>query len=1183
MADQQVINGTQYWTSQQIVNGRPIYFGHIRGPKGNYDEPLTNSVGFHVFNMLYPRQYSTPSTEGYEVVPTENGIIYAPAGIGADRESFVKYGREEKPNNRANKVVKAYKLARLERRGAIEDIRRVNPIQTTPEATFIPAPDKITQQYTVINHEIVGQINISQFLSTILNELNKIRANFKIARIGFVDGVNIDYRMLRGTDFKQLSMRLKDIMTGLNRVEGSDALTPYSALDTNHFQILYRNTLNGGFKPQGVSTKTAPIHDHFYLWDAKENGVNNCLFNILRPIINKLRADNGQPKITYSSKALRKVMGIAEDLQIPADQEMFDKLAEHIEYDINVITDISVKPDSERVFEDDERKPFNKNLCLTNDVTTHYAVKTNIFPQNKVSIDIMLIDGHYCGITSDTTPEGLKKLVCPITGDLYSAKYGFNEKWDGKGEYIYNRLLEQNRTYFTCKDQVVADRIKQELKYIFYDFETVYNPDGELVPYSLGYAIFTEDEMNQAAENPEYFASCKTRVMITKASNFSNCKNVCHQVTKNLLDTLQYAERHIKYVLISFNGSSFDHFILARAAADREILINVFATNNVLRGLKIGYNRQYHTAHQTLDMAKILPNTTLHNACINFNTIPKKLEGFDHWEVQKAYQNCENMAQFADGWLKTNQKQHDEYLNGDVLSLASLTVKCRQAIKDATGIELFTTNKQTAAGIAFAYMQKICKIPQALKNKEDDDFIRRSIIGGRTQVYNEHYFEGEAQMIDFTSLYPTVMSLPQKYIDNQIFPDNFKFCEYPTTNEIEHVTEFIDDKVGFYEVTILKQPNYNIIPFRVTKDDDSLVADSLDWECKKQFDAVITHFDIKLIKEYGGDVKIIRGIVFKESSRDLMKDYIELLAQKKDEQDELKATKSPQYNSALREFYKLLLNSSSGKFLQKNYDDAAIYAKGLTKFAAAIDQMQPETCDIIPINNSCSIVTGKLLDVKYSERSKPSYIGCLIYSYARGLLYRCCINAFGKSVQNTAVDAQGPVKPLYSDTDSMLLSKSDCEKVFELFPYLNPEGRKKQRGDLEPELKDHKKVEAYMIEKKDYGVFLFDDKNELMGDKSKIRIKGINQRRDKLLTEDEAIAIDELIQAGRSPATSERGGLEEAAVEYNTRETLTPSDILEISRKRLKNEKCYFMCSQIRKSYKTGKFKLEQVYMVKVL
>jgi hypothetical protein len=335
-------------------------------------------------------------------------------------------------------------------------------------------------------------------------------------------------------------------------------------------------------------------------------------------------------------------------------------------------------------------------------------------------------------------------------------------------------------------------------------------------------------------------------------------------------------------------------------------------------------------------------------------------------------------------------------------------------------------------------------------------------------------------------------------------------------------------------------------------------GETLDWSFRGEFDTQATHCDIELIREAGGVVEVHSGLVWPVARRDLFRPFILQLAQKKNEQDELKKAKSPDYNPALRELYKLLMNSASGKCAQQNFDDAVELAVGSKAQLAAENRMSRDhPVQWVPIGGEACLLMGKKPAEKvYSRRAaKPSILAVLIYSYSRALLYKTLL-------QHNC---------LYSDTDSGVFRCSDYDAIRRSFPGLDPTGRAKELGDLEEELGPHAVARAYFMAPKDYAIFTFDADGKQVA--AKLRMKGVNQRSDRLVI--------------CPPKMVESLTLIEKADEYNaavSEKTVSlAADPEQFFRRRAQGETLSVLCSQLTRTFKDGdkSFALEQRFLVK--
>lgn len=85
-------------------------------------------------------------------------------------------------------------------------------------------------------------------------------------------------------------------------------------------------------------------------------------------------------------------------------------------------------------------------------------------------------------------------------------------------------------------------------------------------------------------------------------------------------------------ILISFNGSRFDDIFVKRAALEYELHINgIFAANSVI-SLQVG---GFITCW---DLSRFLVGASLKTLCDNFKTDIKKVDGYNHYEIQKRFE-----------------------------------------------------------------------------------------------------------------------------------------------------------------------------------------------------------------------------------------------------------------------------------------------------------------------------------------------------------------------------------------------------------------------------------------------------------------------------------------------------------------------------------------------------------------
>lgn len=1022
---------------------------------------------------------------------------------------------------------------------------------------------------------------VAAFAKAIIATQNTIpEASRRQIIIEFEDPLTGDriFRTIHAKTVKEAMSKI-DLIQGVGEaIHGSDIINTNYQLDPTTFELGYvQRPAGGGLKFTGISQGKGRIHPHFKLKDfsTKTTNKGDCLLAILRAVTSALAKKAGLPAPRWPQNGtIRSRLKLPDaPAPIPADNETIGKLAELFGLRIRIVTGMGVP--EPRVYDDNAERQRDRNRCIT---VAQPIVIAEGGSDTASLCDIYLADEHY-----EYIAEYLRVDTCPITGDIITNPPRTMLE-------IFHRVRDQGRNWHarTEADVKIDSEINEALEakkgveykehVIVFDYETTYDHiTGTIEPYALGYIAFNPENHKDGDFTME---AEKVSQIIRKPGDNNN------SVTAPLIDLLCAAPPDVRYTLVSFNGARFDHYLLARAANNRGLLHSVFATaQGGIRSLMIG-------RHCTLDLAKLCPGTSLKGACKGFKTAPEKMDGFSHHLPQEARSRGKLFE-----WIKENCALLSEYLYRDILSTASLFIKLTTTLTELTGAPCIGSRAVgTIGGHAWEKMNQCCELPAAVKDESLDKLIRTGVTGGRVQSYvdkvpHKKIILEEAGMVDFASLYPTVMNAVPAAAE--LFNPEDRWGHYPTAPGLlqlkaqlravpvkskEHkaiaaqiktlretcaeptvVQDYIPGQVGLFDCTIHAQPPNlpNVIPRRVE-------GEPLDWDYRGPIRAQITHTEISLIRRYGGVVEVHSGLVWPVHTQGAFSPYVQSLAAIKDEQDSM-AKDDPKANPALRSVVKLLLNSASGKCCQANYDDTVVLAKGSGAQLAAEAKMRqdcPRTW--IPLGGETCLIVGKKAEDKvYTARAKPSILAVFIYSYSRALVWRtlCQHNC------------------LYSDTDSGLFTKQDYEALRKAFPGLDPTGRKKRLGDLEQELKPHKYAWVYRMAPKDYGIFLTDEKcNLLPDDCHKIRMKGVHQGADRLVAADARDALEHMT-------------LEERAREYNEESNLKSKPLaktevaLEMFERRANGEKVTVLCSQIERGTfsQDSPFDLTQRFLLKQL
>jgi len=828
-------------------------------------------------------------------------------------------------------------------------------------------------------------------------------ANFTYKSIPMPDEPVRPGRNVRREAYNFIVEAMYRLLRGETNSHGSDDISDGSwALDTSYYAYNIAKVPAGGcVHGKKTSYKTSDLWLYGYPSDR-----GNCLISAVK------NQTPGAPRKHLAS--VRKEMcealaNVPADGDIPCTVEVITWLANYYGTSIVVYGDT---PDVKQTFVDNE----HGNSCVTTQ-TLPVIAEARIEGADCVSIVLtgtdearhrcnngsVLLPNHYYGLR-----EHFHKKYCPVTGELLVTGRKLTK------DAIKEILRRQGRVLVSGKPKQYVDKV------LVFDFETTWEPKtGELHAYAVGWTVF------DMTADYDFTDACTMSYVRSEG----DARDVCE--TK-LLKYIQSVALDVRLLLVGWNSSNFDNYLLARCAAQREKLTGVQMTGSTLRNVKIG-------RHSSLDLCKLCPSS-LNDACISYKAKPaKQPEIFDHVFVQN-----QHIAGRLQPWLDSNRELLLEYLNADVKSTASLFVILRNTLKDLVGVDfaqrtrtqgvIGTIGSLSWKGFEAAIARAGKQMPPPLETEELDKFFRSSIVGGRTQNFREVGYSDRCglRMVDVTSLYPTVMCGAHPEVFGHL-PNNVHYGLFPVTEPIP-TDAYVPGKIGFYNVRVISQPEVAVLPKRAEKR-----GDPLDWTPKGEFTTVTTSVEIELIRHYGGEIEVGSGYYF-DGGEKLFSEYIDPIIGIKSREDGLKEAKSPDYNPALRSASKLLMNSLSGKFAQRNFEEKTILAKGHVNAYNKEKTLRGGRAEWFQIGGNMYLLRGKKpADKVYDKKTaKPSYIASLIYAYARAYMYVTALQ------YNT----------MYMDTDSALMKTEDYTRFREAFPQLDPvkDNRLKELGDYEEEL-----------------------------------------------------------------------------------------------------------------------------------
>lgn len=886
-------------------------------------------------------------------------------------------------------------------------------------------------------------------------------------------------------------------------IYGSDVIAEGYYTDTSTFYIKYITHPTVASK----NTSYKATHLKYYKIADYKGDDGDCLLNVLRNV-------RALEKNLYN-KNVRKLLSLPEG-KIICSPDNLQKLADLFRVNIEAYSEEieEVKPIE---FIDDPKSGNRVHYEM------RHAMLYNIKCKGrgaKPTAHILIKNNHCSHILNFKDIQ-----ICPYTGDLEIRN---NEK------ELKKRVLEQYRPYYGCKKiaeiKEKEKKTPKNVKILVYDIETIFETvKGVLMPYAVGWYIFDVNRSDADFSQEE-----------AKMAFGFDCM-------EELVKEIVQADESTKYIITSFNGARFDNFILAQALAKREKLSDVFFTSNQIRDIRTGN-------HHTLDLCKLCP-MSLDAACKGFQTQPKKVEGFNHNLPQREYMNGD-----FDAWIRDNKQELSEYLNCDVLSTCSLAIKLVKNLKDITGINPFLEGIGTIASLSWSAFQNHLFIkeretreecsPKAAKDLETDKFIRKGIIGGRTQNFEHAGYMTNNEplyMIDEVSLYPSAMSGANK----EYMPESILYGQYPVGEEVA-TTEYMAGYLGIYNVKIISQPSPNIVPLREE-------GKPHNWSFRGEIKTIISNVSIELIRHHGGEVEVYDGIYYPKKSDTMFKSFLEPIIVIKSQEDKNKDEGKPEYNQALRETAKLIMNSLSGKPAQKNYDDLAILCKGaMNQIAAEKKFLDGKAPKWFAISGEVCLLVGKK-ELKYNpKKAMPAALSVFIYEHSRAQMYHLIYKKYN---------------PIYTDTDSAILRKIDYEQFRQDFPRLNPDGRLKVLGDLECELFPCENQKMVICQPKCYYINGFDEKGQQV---IKAKIKGLSYKRDKY------------IKTKQKAREIEKCSLEELhkiySLEIKDDDIQHLKDPYNLFKSLATNKSVAVLCSSLRKGLDAENgFVIKQVYQIKTL
>lgn len=698
----------------------------------------------------------------------------------------------------------------------------------------------------------------------------------------------------------------------------------------------------------------------------------------------------------YSIMKILPNIGLTEEEYIKEDLKSLDNMVRYLclnDIKINIVGNtFKIIGKLERL-KDPKRqiviKIDNRNVVLTklldDEIEICLMYKSSDNPIGSLLLNIE--NKHYDAICGSVK---LDEIYRSIRGDIY--------KKEGDTYKILNSVnkhFDENVKY----KMAVPKKVNRE--YIIFDYETVVNwlKSNVNVPYSLAF-LHADDETLHDLDYADCHGDHKDIERIIKTQTYYYEGEDC---TRMLYEYISKAEDKIFY-LMSFNGSNFDNFILYDKLVELncDTLGTPFYNGTSLLNFKIGGR------HSLFDVRRHVSGS-LKKCCESFKirTCGKKV--IDHTIVQKAYDDGR-----LEEYLDENRDKIAEYNIYDVLSLGILFNRYRKALRGVESLTKYSENlcdfKTIGSLMMRTFKDHLTKLEIKLpifysKDEEENkrflkyyDDLLNDKAAGRVELFNGmQSVDGMVYSVDCCSMYPYSMAVqPEYYPHGKIREVNY--------------ADMPKDRIGFFycdidQAKIRESGLANIYPEK-TKTENI-------WSTERVLkNRLISTVKIDLLRKYGADVKVYNGFYFTEriKSCDLFKILLPLM-QEKNRQDILKMGKSPDHNQVLHAVLKLLLNVLSGKFMEglhlEQIEEVNIYD---------MEKLHKERgVKCVTKSNSRMIISYNKTKEECMNKSKPIYIGVLIYDYSQKHMYEHLYTKVPKAAA------------IYTDTDSLKMRETHAK------------------------------------------------------------------------------------------------------------------------------------------------------------
>jgi hypothetical protein len=562
-----------------------------------------------------------------------------------------------------------------------------------------------------------------------------------------------------------------------------------------------------------------------------------------------------------------------------------------------------------------------------------------------------------------------------------------------------NTVIKDNKILFTCRELNINNKTakKTPVEYVFFDYETVidFNASSCMRPYSVSVLTLSPYELEALEE-----ADKNGRVEIVANIRLKNCKTFLgFNCNNELIEWFLEYQLDKMLVFVGFNNTNFDNFLLLEGLLKHKEenptcdynVSDVFFNGSQLLNFRI------NGRHNTFDIRKHLMGSLKKN-CKDFKITCCAKKEFNHDHAQELYED-EKLIDYITG--NEELKEYNEY---DVLATAVLYKRYMNALDAIPATSKYAKDlyqiKTIGSLIYKVFGDNKSKMNMELPKLEYNMYndLQKSKIAGRVEMFNGVQKVNERLVsTDVCSLYPYVMSILN--------------CYYPCGKEIIEVDSYRgDDEIGFYYCDI-DQSNLKGMNL------PNIYAEKLPMENNWATDKVLENYLISnvmigLLKKFGCKVVIKKGFVFPDKKKSCeMFGFLLDFMKEKNKQDSFKSSGDNQYNPAMRETLKLLMNSLSGKVIEGLHTEKTIDIDNIAEFLKIKEKAS--SINFINAVGGKMFLTYEVDAESIINQQRPIYLGVLIYDYAKRYMFENSYSKIGKAGL------------LYTDTDASKFRHSD--------------------------------------------------------------------------------------------------------------------------------------------------------------